>query len=128
MPLSLEQINTIRHGLSNARNARTAIEQHGRKSTQYLVDNDGYAKIVGVRFKDNPKVYDYLDLDGTVRTGDNPKVEVTNIWTGQNHTVPGKYTKVVSTGKGGIMRNRSRLDMITQQGINLKIIDPKLLK
>jgi hypothetical protein len=104
------------------KNAVTAVEKYGRTATDYLAQNQGYAKIVGVQFDEQGKIYDYLDPKGTVRTGDTPTVEVTHPKSGKNTFVPGRHTRVVNTGKGGIEQNAAKLDQITNKGINLKVI------
>lgn len=104
------------------KNAATAIQKYDGK-TPYTESTGGYGKLVGVQFDGKGKVYNYVDLKGTTRTGDHPAVEVTNKFTNANTVVPGRHTKVVSTAKAGIDKNNARLDTITNKGINLKVID-----
>jgi len=121
---SLAQLlNRKREDSYGGENALTAVEKSGGKpATDYLKSNEGYAQIVGVKIGDSPKVYDYIDPSGTSRAGDSPTVEVTNKFSGRNTFVPGKHTKVVRTGKGGIAKNEGILDKMTNKGINLKTI------
>jgi hypothetical protein len=119
---SLAQLLNRKVQTVGAENAMTAVEKSGGTATEYLQQNQGYAQIVGVQFDDKGKVYDYIDPTGKSRQGDNPTVEITHHITKQNQFVPGRHTKVVRTGKGGIARNEATLDKMTDKGIALKTI------
>ena len=119
---SLAQYLNAQRATYGGRNALTAVERFGDTTTNYLLQNEGYAQIVGVQFDNKGKVYDYINPSGASRTGDSPTAEVTNKYTGRNSFVPPKHTNIVRTRKGGIGKNEYLLDKITNKGINLKII------
>jgi hypothetical protein len=119
---SLAQMLNSQRKTEGGKNALTSVTKDHYNVTDYLKQNQGYAKLVGVQFDGEGKVYTYLDPKGTVRTGDTPTVEVTHHVTNRNSFVPGKHTRVVNTGKGGISNNTETLGKITNKNINLKTI------